>query len=113
MLSVHNDSVNGLFTAKVTTVRPAAVLLKESFDPRWSVTVDGVAQKPVMLAPSLVGVEVPAGIHTIAFQYKSYPHYPILVTIGLLTLAALFLWPRRGFLVSRLRRSSRPAATGE
>ena len=36
-----------------------------------------------MIAPSLVGVEVPAGQHVIVFHYKSYSHYPILVTIGI------------------------------
>ncbi len=98
------DAVNGRFTATVRANRNAAVLLKESFDPRWTVTVDGVAQKPVMIAPSLVGVEVPAGTHTIVFQYKSYPDYPILLIVGLLTLVALTVWPRRRQLVARTRR---------
>ena len=101
VLAMHNDAVNGVFTATVQANRPAGVLLKESFDPRWSVTVDGVAAKPVMIAPSFVGVEVPAGTHRIAFRYKAYSHYPLLVAIGVLTLLALALWPRRRDLARR------------
>ncbi|MGO9876365.1 MAG: DUF6541 family protein [Acidimicrobiia bacterium] len=100
-----SNAVNGSFTATVHANRTAAVLLKESFDPRWHVTVDGITEKPVMIAPSFVGVEVPAGTHTIAFQYKPYPDYPILVTVGLVTLAALLIWPRRKYLSSRLHLS--------
>jgi hypothetical protein len=109
VISSHEDAVNGSFTATVHANRTSAVLLKESFDPRWTVTVDGVASKPVMIAPSLVGVEVPAGTHTIAFQYKSYPDYPILVIVGGLTFLVLLGWPYR----RRLRLASRrqPSAT--
>ncbi len=103
-----NDKENGLFYATVQANRTAGVLLKESFDPRWTVTVDGIKQKPVMIAPSLVGVEVPAGRHVIAFHYKSYSHYPILVTIGGLTLLGLVLWPRRKRLLGRFRASTDP-----
>jgi Gpi18-like mannosyltransferase len=111
VINVVNDAVDGAFTATVRTNRTAAVLLKESFDPRWTVTVDGVARKPVMIAPSLVGVEVPAGTHTVAFRYKPYPDYPILVTVGLLSLLALTIWPRWRYLVSRVRRSHHETAT--
>ncbi len=97
------DATDGSFRATVRAFRPAAVLLKESFDPRWSVTIDGSAAKPVMLAPSLVGVEVPAGTHEIAFQYKKYPHYPLLVAIGVGTLLGLAIWPRRDALAARVR----------
>jgi hypothetical protein len=101
VIEQSNDKENGLFTATVRADRTAGVLLKESFDPRWTVTVDGVRQKPVMIAPSLVGVEVPAGQHVIVFHYKSYSHYPILVTIGVATLLGLALWPHRKRLLRR------------
>jgi Gpi18-like mannosyltransferase len=111
VIKVTNDAVNGAFSATVRANRAAAVLLKESFDPRWTVTVDGIAEKPVMIAPSLVGVEVPAGTHTVAFRYKPYPDYPILVTVGLLSLATLIIWPRRRYLQSRIRRSPSVTST--
>ena len=50
--------LDGSYSANVRLDRPAVVLLKESFDPRWTVTVDGVPAKPVMMAPSYVGVQV-------------------------------------------------------
>ena len=102
-----SDAVNGSYTATVHANRTAGVLLKESFDPRWHVTVDGIAEKPIMIAPSFVGVEVPPGTHTIHFQYQPYPDYPTLVTAGLLTLALLFVLPRRKWLLSRLHPSRR------
>ena len=113
VIEQSNDKENGSFTATVQANRTVGVVLKESFDPRFAVTVDGVPATPIMIAPSFVGVEVPAGRHVIHFQYKSYPNYPVLVTIGLLTLLGLLLvpllvWPRRKRLVGLVRRS--PAA---
>ena len=72
-------------------------------------TVDGVKAKPVMLAPSFVGVEIPAGTHTIAFHYQSYPSYPLLITIGAFTLIGLGAWPRRKAIIRRLPRRGEPA----
>jgi len=112
VLEQSNDSANCAFAGTVRADRPAAVVLKESFDPRWTVTVDGVAAKPVMLAPSFVGVEIPAGTHEIAFRYKEYPNYPLLVLIGALTAIALAVVPRRKWIAERLRqRHGRPEAT--
>jgi hypothetical protein len=89
----ENVPDDGWFGATVRANRRAVVLLKESFDPRWRVTVDGVAAKAAFIAPSLVGVEVPAGTHTVVFAYRPYAHYPLLIGIGLLTLALLAWWP--------------------
>ena len=89
---------------------PAVVLLKASYDPRWTVTVDGLPGKPTMMAPSLVGVEVPAGRHEVRFRYKPYGHYPLLIVVGVLTLVALALVPRRAALSRRLARLGRRAA---
>jgi Gpi18-like mannosyltransferase len=88
----------GSFGATVQAERPAIVVLKSSFDPRWTATVDGSPAEPMMIAPSLVGVDVPAGQHTVAFRYEPYDRYPLLGGIGLvalLTLAGLGLLHRR------------------
>jgi Gpi18-like mannosyltransferase len=92
---------DGVFTATVEANRPAVVLLKASYDPRWTVTVDGLPDKPTMMAPSLVGVEVPTGRHAIRFRYKPYGHYPLLLAIGVLTLIGLALIPHRAELRRR------------
>jgi uncharacterized membrane protein YfhO len=71
------------------------VLLKATYDPRWTVTVDGLPAETVMMAPSLVGVSVPAGRHVVSFKYVPYQHYTLLLAIGALTLLGLVLYPRR------------------
>jgi hypothetical protein len=69
--------------------------------------VDGLPDKPTMMAPSLVGVEVPAGRHEVRFRYEPYGHYPLLIVIGALALIALVLVPRRTELLARLATPSR------
>jgi hypothetical protein len=87
---------DGQFGGVVTANRPAVVMLKATYDPRWAVTVDGKTAKTQMLAPSFVGVAVSAGRHTIAFRYVAYPYYWELLTLGALALIALALVPRFG-----------------
>jgi hypothetical protein len=95
VLAQAQKAQDGVFTATVEASRPGVVLLKASYDPRWTVTVDGLPDKTTMMAPSLVGVEVPAGRHEVGFRYKPYGHYPLLLVIGSLTLIALALFRRR------------------
>ena len=97
-----NDLDGGVFAATVNAARPAVVLLKASYDPRWSVTVDGLPARAVMMAPSLVGVDVPAGRHVIRFHYEPYGHYALLLAVGLLALIGLVLFPRRSQVARRL-----------
>jgi Gpi18-like mannosyltransferase len=94
---------NGVFLASVEANRPAVVLLKASYDPRWTVTVDGVRAKPTMMAPSLAGVEVPRGKHLVWFRYKPYGGYPLLLAIGAIVLLALALVPRRAAIRRAIR----------
>ena len=100
-----NRRENGLFEATVTANRNAVVVLKATYDPGWQVTVDGRPAKTVMMAPSIVGVEVGAGQHEVRFSYRSYPHYPLLITLGVVTLIVLGLWPdrRRWIALARAR----------
>jgi hypothetical protein len=90
----------GRFTAQVSASRPAWVMLKASYHPRWRATVDGHPVKVAMLAPSFVGVPVSAGSHLVVFRYHPVSYYPALFALGLLTLIALIvaprLWKKRG-----------------
>jgi hypothetical protein len=97
---------DGVVTAIVAADRAAVVVLKSSFDPRWTVTVDGVTVRPQMVAPSFVGATVPAGTHSVEFRYQPFPNYALLFAIGTLTLVAL--WSAR-FVTAwvRARRSRR------
>jgi hypothetical protein len=84
---------DGRFTGQVQAARSAWVMLKESFHKRWTATVDGEPVEPQMLAPSFVGVPVPAGTHLVVFQYESSSAYPALFLFGALVLAALIVAP--------------------
>ncbi|MEO7683725.1 MAG: DUF6541 family protein [Gemmatimonadaceae bacterium] len=95
VVSQSNTLEDGAFDATVDVVRPAVVLLKATYDPRWTATVDGITSKPIMMAPSLVGVDVSSGRHLVAFRYKPYAWYPLLLLIGAVTVSALIFVPRR------------------
>ncbi len=76
---------------------PAVVVLADSFDPDWHVTVDGQST-PLLRANGIFrGVIVPAGRHQVVFRYQ-----PRMVVRGallsggaLLGCLLLTLWPRR------------------
>ena len=89
--ALADGEVAGQFVA----YRPATVILKSSFDPRWRVTVDGVEVEPEMVAPSFVGRRVPAGRHWIVFRYEPFPRYDLLLLVGALVFAGMWLWPDR------------------
>ena len=101
--SSTENSSGGIFSASVEMRRTAVVLLKASYDPSWTATVDGDAVKPVMMAPSLVGVTVGPGHHLVRFRYAPYGAYPGLLAIGLLSAVALAILPRRAALSRRIR----------
>jgi hypothetical protein len=86
---------DGRASATVELERTAAVVLKASFDNRWTVMVDGEPAEPAMLAPSLVGVVVPAGRHEVAFDYAPFPRYDALLLVGAAALAASWLGASR------------------
>ena len=98
VLDQNVDLADGRATTTVVADRPAMVMLKTTFDPRWQVTVDGVSVEPQMVAPSFVGREVPAGEHVIRFAYEPFPRYDVMLLIGGMTvlgLAVIPVWLRR------------------
>ena len=95
VLRLDNDLVQGEASATVFANRTAVVLLKASFDPGWTVTVDGQPAVTEMIAPALVGVTVSPGTHVVVFQFKGYGSYPMLFLIGLLVLVGVGISPRR------------------
>ncbi|MGH2690941.1 MAG: hypothetical protein ACRDHM_00365 [Actinomycetota bacterium] len=99
--------LSGVYGGRVLADRPAVVLLKASFDPRWEALVNGVETPVQMLAPSFVGVPVPAGRSQVVFRYRPVGYQPWLFAVGALTLVALARGP---FLLGRLRDRRRQAA---
>src|SRR5436190_1539115 len=96
---------DGVFAGTVTTKRRAAVVLSQSYHPRWHVTVDGKERPTEMVAPSLVAVTVPRGTHRVEFRYEPYPatSYALLAVLSVVALIALAVVPR----VVRARRFTR------
>jgi uncharacterized membrane protein YfhO len=92
-------------SAKVDLVRSAAVVLKQSFDNRWTVTVDGREVPPQMFTPGFVGREVPPGQHEIVFRYAPFPRYDVLILVGAGSFLALWGWEARR---RRARREPQP-----
>jgi len=70
----------------VLTKKKAVILLSVSYEPTWSVTVDGQSATTQMLAPALLGVEVSPGLHTVRFTYHGYRHYGELYLIAGVTI---------------------------
>lgn len=93
VLSEHIDLAKGRAVATVFARRTAVVLLKSSFDPGWTVTVDGEPATTEMVAPALVGVTVVPGQHTVVFTFRGYSSYPLLFGVGILTLILVGLCP--------------------
>lgn len=83
---LHGEA-SGVFSLR----RPANVVLSASFDPGWRASVDGRSVKTQMLAPALVSVPVPAGVHTVNFRYQGFQYY---LELGMLSLLGLW-WTRR------------------
>ena len=69
------------------------VVLSASFDPGWTVTVDGRSQPAQMLTPALVATAIPAGTHRVVFSYHGFHGYPLLFAGAALLLAPV-AWPR-------------------
>ncbi len=106
VLSEHIDLTRGRAVATVFARRTAVVLLKSSFNPGWTVTVDGESVSTEMVAPALVGVTVAPGQHTVVFTFRGFSSYPLLFGTGFITLVIIGLcpmWWRRN--KQRLRRS--------
>ena len=97
---------DGTATAEVTAIRRAAVVLSVSFDPGWSVSVDGRPAAAEMVTPALVAVTVPPGTHQVVFRYHGFAAYPELFALALLSLLAVAM-VTGGF---RPAQSGRPAA---
>ncbi len=79
--------------ATIVARRRAVVLLKVSYDPGWTATVDGRSTPIEMLAPALVGVMVVPGKHRVVFTYHGFGSYGVLDTIAVVTLVAVGVGP--------------------
>ncbi|HUY23280.1 MAG TPA: YfhO family protein [Acidimicrobiales bacterium] len=101
----RDDLPEGRVTATVVARRSAVVVLSASYDPGWTVRVDGHPVAVEMLAPALPGVAVGPGVHRVTFSYAGFRSYPALIAVGAVTLAALvWVGPLDGLGALRARR---------
>jgi Bacterial membrane protein YfhO len=81
------DLDDGEASATVRMRRPGVAVLSASYDPGWTATVNGRRRPIRMVAPALVGVDVPAGTDHVMFRFHGYGDYPALLALSGLTLA--------------------------
>lgn len=60
----------GTYEAIVQTQEQCFLLLKVSYHPQWSVTVDGKEQENFAVAPNLMGTFVNEGRHRVTYEYQ-------------------------------------------
>jgi hypothetical protein len=89
------DLTSGELSTEVKMARAGTLLLSVTYDPGWHAWVNGHAAATVMLAPALVGVDLPRGTYHVVFRYSGYPWYPELWAVGLAGLAGAFALGRR------------------
>ena len=87
------DLDDGEAAATLRMRRPGAAVLSTSYDPGWTVTVNGRSRPTLMVAPALVGVDVPAGTDHVVFRFHGYGDYPELLALSGLTLATVVAAP--------------------
>jgi hypothetical protein len=93
----------GEASATVRMRRPGVAVLSASYDPGWTATVNGRRQPIRMVAPALVGVDVPAGTDRVVFRFHGYGDYPELFVLSGLTLALAAVAPACLLYVRRRR----------
>ncbi len=98
---------NGTATATVRMHAPGIVVLSASEDPGWASIVNGRRRPVQMVAPALLGVEVPAGTDHVRFRYHGYAGYAWLFALAGLTLAGVAAAPRA---IRRIREQSHKPA---
>jgi len=85
------------------------LVIKVTYHPNWRVTVDGQPVSTYMLSPSFVGVDLPAGRHTVDAVYVATPSKLPLLGLGLAALlVALVVRRRLDAIPRRLTRVGRP-----
>ena len=67
----------------------ATLVLSITYHPNWQVTSDGVAVPTFMVSPSVIGVSLRPGTHTVVAEYRSTPMKTPLLIVGAVVLAVI------------------------
>jgi len=76
-------------SATVELQQPGVVLFKVTYHPGWRAALDGAAVPTIVLTPGLLGVAVPAGVHTLQLTYRSGWLKVALLLVGVLFAVAI------------------------
>ncbi|HLZ47722.1 MAG TPA: hypothetical protein VKR80_03630 [Candidatus Limnocylindria bacterium] len=80
----------GRITVVASCPTAAALVLPVTFHPNWHVTSDGTPVEAYMVTPSVIGVTLPPGTHTIVAEYRSTPMKGPLLALAGAVLASAF-----------------------
>ncbi len=86
----------GRLDLRVECQEASTLVLKMTYHPNWRVTVDGHEVQTVMVSPSFIGFEIPAGNHSVGAEYRSPIYKTILLIFGA-CIIVVTLWFRRWF----------------
>lgn len=86
----------GQVDLRVECPEASALVLKVTYHPNWRVAIDGQQQRPFMVSPSFLGVDVPAGIHQVRAEYRSPWWKTALLLLGVCALIVT-IWFRHRF----------------
>lgn len=86
-LSEHAEA--GIIDLVVECQSPSSLILKTTYHPNWRVTVDGKPVPTYMVSPVFIGIDLPAGQHTIAARYTMATAKWMLLGMGLLVLVGV------------------------
>ena len=74
----------------VSCATSGTVVLPITFHPNWQVTSDGTPLETFMVSPSIIGISLPAGSHTVVAEYRSTPmKTPLLIAGGILLITVV------------------------
>jgi hypothetical protein len=94
--TIGSESIEQDRLSVVATCPTAATLvLPITYHPNWHVTSDGASVDTFMVSPSVIGVTLPPGRHTVIAEYRSTPIKTPLLVIGGLVLGAIVVLRRR------------------
>lgn len=97
----------GQVDLRVECPAASALVLKMTYHPNWQVAIDGRPQRPFMVSPSFLGVDVPAGVHQVRAVYRSPWWKTALLLLGVCALVAT-IWFRHHLTRLDALISSRP-----
>jgi uncharacterized membrane protein YfhO len=100
----------------VDLAQPAVILLRSTWLPGWRVRVDnGPPQRPFCANHWMPAVIVPAGNHTVTFEYRpeNLATSAVLSVLGFAALAVFLPAVRRRMLKACGAGTTRPAATAQ